>query len=163
MIRFIKYHPRSNTYVIEKRAFFEEDLILDGNVIVGQEVKFWKDLTVTGRLELGKGSIVQGNVKAGSALVCAAAKILGNIETVSELILLDRARVNAAACQGDIRVRPGCTIGSVKAGGTLELIGKVICKESRTINKSDYPGRRITLGSFMIVYDFIIFPLQLTF
>jgi cytoskeletal protein CcmA (bactofilin family) len=129
MIRFVKYHSRSNTYVIEKRAFFKDDLKLDGNVIVGQDVKFWGDLTVTGRLELGKNSAVKGNIKARSALVCAAAKILGNIETVSELILLDRVRVNAAACQGDIRVRPGCTIGSVKAGGTLELIGKVSVKK----------------------------------
>jgi cytoskeletal protein CcmA (bactofilin family) len=129
MIRFVKYHSRSNTYVIEKRAFFKDDLKLDGNVIVGQDVKFWGDLTVTGRLELGKRSAVKGNIKARSALVCAAAKILGNIETVSELILLDRVRVNAAACQGDIRVRPGCTIGSVKAGGTLELIGKVSVKK----------------------------------
>ena len=135
MIRFIKYHPRSNTYVIEKRAFLEEDLILDGNVIVGQEVKFWKDLTVTGRLELGKGSVVQGNVKAGSALVCSGAKILGNIETVSELVLLDRAKINAAACQGDIRVRPGCAIGSVKAEGTLELVGKVIVRKVEPLTK----------------------------
>jgi len=135
MIRFIKYHPRSNTYVIEKRAFFEENLMLDGNLIVGQEVKFWRDLTVSGRLELGKGSAVQGNVKAGSALICAAAKILGNIETVSELILLDRASVNAAACQGDIRVRPGCTIGSVKAEGTLELIGMVSVKKVEPLTK----------------------------
>jgi cytoskeletal protein CcmA (bactofilin family) len=135
MIRFVKYHPRSNTYVIEKRAFFEDDLKLDGNVIVGQDVKFWGDLTVTGRLELGKSSAVKGNIKAGSALVCAAAKILGNIETASELILLDRARVNAAACQGNIRVRPGCTIGSVKAGGTLELIGKASIKKVEPLTK----------------------------
>jgi cytoskeletal protein CcmA (bactofilin family) len=135
MIRFVKYHPRSNTYVIEKRAFFEDDLKLDGNVIVGQDVKFWGDLTVTGRLELGKSSAVKGNIKARSALVCAAAKILGNIETASELILLDGARVNAAACQGDIRVRPGCTIGSVKAGGTLELIGKVSVKKVEPLTK----------------------------
>jgi len=135
MIRFIKYHPRSNTYVIEKRAFLEEDLILDGNVIVGQEVKFWKDLRVTGRLELGKGSVVQGNVKAGSALVCSGAKIMGNIETVSELVLLDKAKINAAACQGDIRVRPGCAIGSVKAEGTLELVGKVIVRKVEPLTK----------------------------
>jgi predicted acyltransferase (DUF342 family) len=135
MIRFVKYHPRSNTYVIEKGAFFEDDLKLDGNAIVGQDVKFWGGLTITGRLELGKGSAVQGSVKARSALVCAAAKILGNIETVSELVLLDRARVNAASCQGDIRVRPGCTIGSVKAGGTLELIGKVSVKKVEPLTK----------------------------
>ena len=121
--------------MIEKRAFLEEDLILDGNVIVGQEVKFWKDLRVTGRLELGKGSVVQGNVKAGSALVCSGAKILGNIETVSELVLLDKAKINAAACQGDIRVRPGCAIGSVKAEGTLELVGKVIVRRVEPLTK----------------------------
>jgi len=135
MIRFIKYHPRSNTFVIEKRAFLENDLMLDGNVIVGQEVQFWKDLTVTGRLELGKGSVVQGNVKARSALVCSEAKILGNIETVSELVLLDRARVNTAACEGDIRVRPGCAMGSIKAGGTLELVGKVSVKRVEPLTK----------------------------
>ena len=121
MIRFIKYHPRSNTFVIEKRAFLDNDLTLDGNVIVGQEVKFWKDLTVTGRLELGKGSVVKGNVKAKSALVCSEAKILGSIETESELVLLDRVRVNAVACEGDIHVRPGCDIGSVRQEGLSNL------------------------------------------
>lgn len=135
MIRFIKYHPRSNTYVIEKRAFLEEDLTLDGNVIVGQEVTFWKNLTVTGRLELGKGSVVRGNVKARSALVCSKAKILGNIETASELVLFDRAKINAAACQGDIRVRPGCVLDSVKADGTLELIGKVLVRKVEPLTK----------------------------
>lgn len=134
-MRFIKYHPRSNTYVIEKRAFLEEDLMLDGNVIVGQEAKFWKNLTVSGRLELGKGSIVQGNVKAQSALICAAAKVLGNIETVSELVLLDGARINIAVCEGDIFVRPGCSLGSVKAGGTLELVGKVAVKRVEPLTK----------------------------
>jgi cytoskeletal protein CcmA (bactofilin family) len=135
MICFIKYHPRSNTYVIEKRAFIEEDLTLDGNVIVGQEVKFWKNLTVTGRLELGKGSVVRGNVKARSAVVCSKAKVLGSIETVSELVLLDRAKINAAACQGDIRVRPGCVLDSVKADGTLELVGKVIVRKVEPLTK----------------------------
>lgn len=135
MMRFIKYHPRSNTYVIEKRAFLEEDIVLDGNLIVGQEVKFWKSITVSGRLELGKGSIVQGNVKAGSALVCAAAKVLGNIQTAAELVLLDGAKVNIAACDGDIRVRPGCFLGSVKAGGTLELVGKVAVKRVEPLTK----------------------------
>jgi predicted acyltransferase (DUF342 family) len=121
--------------VIEKLAFFEEDLTLDGNVIVGQKVKFWKNLTVTGRLELGKGSIVKGNVKARSAIVCSEAKILGDIKTVSELVLLDRAKINVAACQGDIRVRPGCTLDSVKADGTLELVGKVIVRKVEPLTK----------------------------
>ena len=121
--------------MIEKLAFFEEDLTLDGNVIIGQKVKFWKNLTVTGRLELGKGSIVKGNVKARSAIVCSEAKILGDIKTVSELVLLDRAKINVAVCQGDIRVRPGCTLDSVKADGTLELVGKVIVRKVEPLTK----------------------------
>ncbi|MPN03334.1 hypothetical protein SDC9_150561 [bioreactor metagenome] len=134
-MNLIKYHPRSNTYIIKKRAFLEEDLVLDGNVIVGQEVKFWKNLTVSGRLELGKGSIVQGNVKAGSALICSAARVLGNLETVSELVLLDRARVNTAVCKGDIHARPGCFLGLVKAEGTLELVGKVNVRKVEPLTK----------------------------
>ncbi|AKB30662.1 hypothetical protein MSSIT_3943 [Methanosarcina siciliae T4/M] len=121
--------------MIEKGAFLEEDLTLEGNLIVGQDVKFWKNLTVSGRLELGKGSIIQGDVKARTALVCAAAKILGSVETVSELVLLDGAWVNVASCEGDIRVRPGCTLGSVKAGGTLELVGKVAVKRVEPLTK----------------------------
>ena len=135
MISSIKYHSRSNTFVIEKRAFFDTDLNLDGNVIVGQEVKLWKNLTVTGRLELGRCSVVRGNVKARSALVCSEAKILGNLEAVSELTLLDRSRVNGVACEGDIRIRPGCEVGSVKAGGTLELVGKVVVKRVEPLTK----------------------------
>ncbi|MGB9927725.1 MAG: polymer-forming cytoskeletal protein [Methanosarcina sp.] len=135
MNNFIKYHPKSNTYVIEKRAFFDNALVLNGNVIVGQEVKFWKNLTVNGRLELGKNSIVLGNVKARSALICSKVKIRGNIEANSELVFLDKAQVNSAVCQGDIRVRPGCLIGSVKADGTLEIIGKAAIQKVEPLTK----------------------------
>jgi len=132
---FIKYHPHSNTFVIEKKAFFDEPMMLDGNLIVGQDVNFWKDLVVTGRLELGKGSVVQGNVKAESALVCSGAKVLGSIEAVSELVLLDGAKVNSASCGGDIYMRPGCAVGSVNSGGTLELVGKVTIRKVEPLTK----------------------------
>ena len=132
---FIKYHPHSNTFVIKKRAFFDEPLMLDGNLIVGQDVNFWKDLVVTGRLELGKNSVVQGNVKAESALVCSGAKVLGSIDAVSDLVLLDGARVNSASCGGDIYMRPGCAAGSVNSGGTLELVGKVTIKKVEPLTK----------------------------
>jgi predicted acyltransferase (DUF342 family) len=134
-MRFIKYHSPSNTYIIEKKAFFDEDLTLGGNVIVGQDVNFWKNLWVAGRLELGKASVVQGDVKARSALICAGASILGSIETFSELVLLDGSRVNFASCMGDIRIRPGCTVTSVKAKGTLELIGQVTVKKVEPLTK----------------------------
>jgi hypothetical protein len=63
MTRFIKYHPRSNTYVIEKGFFWKKTLHWTASYCrTGSKV--WKNLTVSGRLELGKGSIVQGNVKA---------------------------------------------------------------------------------------------------
>ncbi|MDD2439572.1 MAG: polymer-forming cytoskeletal protein [Methanosarcinaceae archaeon] len=133
--RFIKYHTQSNTYVIENRAYFDEALVLDGNVIVGSEVTFWKDLKVEGKLELGKGATVRGNVKANSALLCCRARIFGKLVVSSELSLLDYAKVGAIYCQGDVQVRPGCFIGFIKIEGTLELIGKAKIRDVEPMTK----------------------------
>ncbi|MDD3042954.1 MAG: polymer-forming cytoskeletal protein, partial [Methanosarcinaceae archaeon] len=133
--RFIKYHPKSNTYVIEKRAYFDEDLVLAGNVIVGQEVSFWKDLKVKGKLDLGRGALVRGNVKADSALLCSGSRILGRLDVSSDLHLLDNAKVRAAYCKGDVLARPGCFMGFIKAEGTLEIIGKVNIRDVEPITK----------------------------
>lgn len=133
--RFIKFHLPSNTYIIEKNAYFEEDLVLSGNVIVGQDVDFWKNLTVNGKLELGKGSVVKGNVKANSALVCSGVKVFGTIDVVSDLLLLDNVKVNTALSGGNVFIRPGCIADFVKAEGTLEIIGKVSIKKIEAVTK----------------------------
>jgi len=54
---FIKYHPGSNTYIIQKKAYFENSVLLKGNLIVGASCNFWQELRVEGNLELGKHSL----------------------------------------------------------------------------------------------------------
>ena len=127
---FIRYHADSNTYVVEKKAFFEDSVTVDGNMIVGAGANFWKSLKVSGSLELGKGSFVKHNIQAGSAIIGPRSEIGGTIEVDSNLTLLDNVKVaNSATCGGEMIVRPGCSIGFAKADNTLELVGKVNIKE----------------------------------
>jgi hypothetical protein len=51
---FIKYHPGSNTYIVQRKAYFEDSVLLKGNLIVGAGCNFWQELRVEGNLELGK-------------------------------------------------------------------------------------------------------------
>jgi predicted acyltransferase (DUF342 family) len=126
----IKYHKASNTYIVRKRSYFENDVIIDGNFIVGAGSGFWKDLTVKGTLKLGKGSAVSGNIKADDVVMGANCEIKGNIEAYNDLKLFDSVTVSGTATAGGtISIRPGCSVGSAKASATLELIGKVHIKE----------------------------------
>lgn len=127
---FIKYHAGSNTYIIRKKAYFEEAVSLDGNMMVGAGANFWKGLIVSGSLELGKGSFVNGDIKAKNAIIGPRTEIIGSVEVENDLTLLDKVIVKGSAiCGGEMFVRPGCLIAFAKAASTLELIGKVNVKE----------------------------------
>ncbi len=133
---FIKYHTGSDTYIIEKKAYFEDAVVIDGNVIVGAGANFWNGLTVSGSLELGKGSFVKGDVKADSAIIGSRTEITGKVEVENDLTLLDEVAIaGSATCGGEMLVRPGCSMVFAKADNTLELIGKVNVKEIETGTK----------------------------
>ena len=133
---FIKYHAGSDTYIVQKKAYFEDSIILDGNTMVGAGANFWQGLTVSGSLELGKGSFVNGDVKAENAIIGSHTEITGSIEVVNDLTLLDDVIVaKSATCGGEMLVRPSCSIAFAKADTTLELIGKVNVKEIETGTK----------------------------
>ena len=127
---FIKYHTGSDTYIIEKKAYFQDAVAIDGNVMIGAGANFWKGLKVSGSLELGKGSFVKGDIKANSAIIGSRTEITGNVDIVNDLTLLDEVSIaRSATCGGEMLVRPGCSIAFTKADSTLELIGKVDIKE----------------------------------
>lgn len=133
---FIKYHAGSDTYIVQKKAYFEESVAIDGNMMVGAGANFWQGLTVSGSLELGKGSFVKGDVKAENAIIGSRTEITGDIEVMGDLTLLDDVIVaKSATCGGEMIVRPGCSIAFAKADRTLELIGKVDIKEIKTGTK----------------------------
>jgi predicted acyltransferase (DUF342 family) len=128
--RFIKYHPETNTYIVRRKAFFEDSVRIDGNMIVGSGTNFWKDLEVTGSLELGKASLVKGSIKAGDALISALCEIGGNVDVTHNLTMLDNVNVTGHAISGNqMSIRPGCKVAFAKADKALELIGKVDIKE----------------------------------
>lgn len=133
---FIKYHAGSDTYIVQKKAYFEESVAIDGNMMVGAGANFWQGLTVSGSLELGKGSFVKGDVKAENAIIGSRTEITGDIEVMGDLTLLDDVIVaKSTTCGGEMIVRPGCSIAFAKADRTLELIGKVDIKEIKTGTK----------------------------
>ena len=134
--KFIKYHAGSDTFIVQKKAYFEDSVTIDGNMMVGAGANFWQGLTVSGSLELGKGSFVKGDVKAENAIIGSRTEITGGIEVVDDLTLLDDVIVaRSATCGGEMIVRPGCSIAFAKADSTLELIGKVDIKEIETGTK----------------------------
>ena len=138
---FIKYHPESNTYIIKKKAFFEDDVSIKGSLITGPGVNFWKDLHVTGSLQLGKGSTVKGDAIADNALIGPYSRIDGRLEIKNNVKILDGVVAHSVICGGEMTVRPGCSVGFAKADGTLELIGNVDVKEiergTRVIVRTD--------------------------
>jgi predicted acyltransferase (DUF342 family) len=126
----IKYHEDSNTYITRKNSYFEREINIDGNLIVGSGSNFWKDVNVKGVLELGKGTFVKGNVKADEAIVGARSEINGNIEVAGDLKIFDSVKIEGSAIAGDeMHVRPGSKIGFAKATSIMELVGKVSIKE----------------------------------
>ena len=140
--KFIKYHADSNTYIVEKKAFFEDDVAIDGNMIVGAGSNFWKNLKVTGHLEIGKATHIKNDVKASTAIIGSKSEIGGSVEVEEDLTMLDDTSVaGSARCGGWMLVRPGCSIGFAKADVTLELVGKVNIKDveagTKVIVRSD--------------------------
>ncbi|WP_406659914.1 polymer-forming cytoskeletal protein [Methanolobus sp. ZRKC3] len=126
----IKYHESSNTFIARKKAFFEDEVTIDGNFIVGAGANFWSNLTVKGNLKLGKGSVVKGDVKADNIIIGPRSEIKGNVEAANDLKLFDSVKVSGSATAGrDMHIRPGCEISFAKATTILELIGQVNIKE----------------------------------
>ena len=133
---FIKYHAGSDTFIVQKKAYFEDSVTIDGNMIIGAGANFWQGLTVSGSLELGKGSFVKADVKAENAIIGSRTEITGSIEVVNDLTLLDHVIVaKSATCGREMLVRPECSIAFAKADSTLELVGKVNIKEIETGTK----------------------------
>ncbi|MEA1984481.1 MAG: polymer-forming cytoskeletal protein [Euryarchaeota archaeon] len=127
--RSITYHADTNTYIVRKKAYFEDNISIDGNMIVGSGTNFWKGLKVSGTLELGKGSFIRNDLETGSAVIGPRSKIGGNVHASNDLTLLDDVTVTGSAiCGGEMIVRPGCRIGFARADKWLELVGKVDIK-----------------------------------
>ena len=137
--KFIKRHPESETFIIKKFSFFENEVNLPENAVVGMGCDFWGDLVVKGNLVLGKGSKVKGNVIAENATIGADCEIQGNIKVVGNLTLLDRTKVGGLAyASGNMTVRPMVSARAAECTGDIHVTG-------RTDIKSIQSGRKLVV------------------
>ncbi|MCL7412585.1 MAG: polymer-forming cytoskeletal protein [ANME-2 cluster archaeon] len=126
---FIKIHPASDTFIVKKRSFFENDVFLPGNAIIGAGSSFWGDLVVKGALDLGRESKVKGNITARTAVISADSHIEGNIKVSSDLTLLDRVIVGGLAyADGDIFIRPKVSARAAECTGDIMVTGRTNIK-----------------------------------
>ncbi len=124
--KFLRHHLESNTYIAEKRSYFKNEIRLDGNLIAGALSNFWESLYATGSVELGKKTIIRGDLQGKRILLGAGSEVHGNLHAEEEAILLDGAIVKGSATSGgQMKIRPGCKIEFAKADKELELVGKV--------------------------------------
>ena len=130
----IRYHSKTNTYIIQKKSYFEKDISFNGNVITGMNTHFWKNLKVDGILKLGTGSSIKGILTAESAIIGSKSKI-EYIEVEDNLTLLAKCKIKCATCKGDITVHSDCCIEEIQTNGTLEIVGKVHIKKRKQCSK----------------------------
>ncbi|MCL7476471.1 MAG: polymer-forming cytoskeletal protein [Methanosarcinales archaeon] len=134
--KFVKIHPASETFIIKKRSFFENDVTLPGNAIVGAGSSFWGNLVVKGTLDLGWGSNVKGNITAATAVISADSNIGGNIKVSGNLTLLDRVNVGGLAyAYGDIFIRPMVSARAAECTGDILVTGMTNIKSIRSGHK----------------------------
>jgi predicted acyltransferase (DUF342 family) len=130
---FIKRHTASETIIIKKKSFFDKDVALPANTIIGTGSTFWGNLIVKGSLELGKGSLIKGNVIAEKAIIGADCNIQGNIKVRSDLLLMDRTSIGGLAyAGGNMIVRPYVSARAAECVGDIEITGKTDLKSIKS-------------------------------
>lgn len=135
--KFVKHHPDSETFIVKKYSFFENDITFPGNAIVGAGSNFWGNLVARGNLELGKGSTIKGNIIAEKAIIGSNCNIEGNVKVSGNLALMDRTSIGGLAyAGGNMMVRPQVSARAAECAGDIEVTGKTDIKNIRS-------GRRI--------------------
>ncbi|MDV0445457.1 hypothetical protein MmiAt1_10360 [Methanimicrococcus sp. At1] len=130
----IRFHAPSNTYIIPKNSVIDENVAVSGNLIAGPGTHFWKNIKVDGNVQLGKGCILEGDLKAGQVIVGSGSRVKGNINAESDVSLFQNAVVRSLESGGNITIMPGCVVGYAN-GSTLQVIGKAEIKKIGVITK----------------------------
>ena len=120
-----------------QRVYIPEGVIIYGSIASGSDTEISGrvegDVTVDGRLYLGTGALVSGNVKATSCKV--EGLVEGKMECARELELTKTGRLNADAIAGKMANLSGHAFGNVVTGGKLHLAatgrleGDIIARE----------------------------------
>ncbi|MDV0446466.1 hypothetical protein MsAg5_03050 [Methanosarcinaceae archaeon Ag5] len=130
----IRFYPSSNTYVIPKGSFFDDSVVIHGNMIAGPGVHFWKNVAVEGNAQLGKGCTVTGTLKAKTAIIGAKSNV-DKIKTEWNVSVFQNTTVNSIDCGGHLVIMDGSVVGYANAEKTLEILGKADIKKLGPVTK----------------------------
>jgi cytoskeletal protein CcmA (bactofilin family) len=130
----MKLYRHGETFIAPRGSFFDGNVKIDGNLILPPDTHVWGRLVVAGRLELGALSTVGGNVTSQNAIIGSRTKIKGPLVALENVTVCDRARVHSIEAGGDIVLRPGVRVGSVKSDETIYIYGKI--KSGRLIGRN---------------------------
>ena len=120
----IRFHEKSMTLVVMRNSFFDRAVRSDRNLLIGPFADIRGSLQVGGRLDLGMGAKVRGNIHAESAVIGSEVSIMGSIFTEKDLAIMDNTEVRGnAESGGDLMVNQGVQIRSAKALGNIFING----------------------------------------
>ena len=137
----IVYFPKSDTYVIRKNSYFDDNILIRGNVIIGIRTTFWKNLCVLGSVRTGKGCLFKGNVMCTDGIISGDSVIEGTLESTGNISVFRNVRIGAAISGGHLTIMDGCVVGYASSrSGELELIGT---SDIRAIDR----GTKVTVRS----------------
>jgi bifunctional N-acetylglucosamine-1-phosphate-uridyltransferase/glucosamine-1-phosphate-acetyltransferase GlmU-like protein len=121
----MKVYQWGDTCIAPRGSFFDGHVRVEGNFITPAETHFWGRLEVAGRLELGPGSSVGGQVIAQSAIIGPRAKIKGPLITLENVTVCDHACIETIQAGGHVLLRPNVVVGDVKSDETIIVVGKI--------------------------------------
>jgi len=122
----VKIRVHGETCYVPRGAFFDGNVRIEGNLAAPFGTHFWKNLTVSGDLELGPCSTVAGHVACRNALIGGRAIVKGNLTAEGTVLVCDRAVIRSIRAGGDVVLRPGVITGDVVTTGMITVIGKVL-------------------------------------
>ena len=122
----MKIRVHGETCYAPRGAYFDGNVRIEGNLVAPFGTHFWRNLTVSGDLELGPCSTVAGHVSCRNALIGGRAIVKGNLAAEGTVYTCDRAVLRSIHAGGDVVLRPGVIVGEVVTPGTISVIGKVL-------------------------------------
>lgn len=123
--RVMKVYRWGDTYIASRGSFFDGNVRIEGHFIAPADTHFWGRLETAGRLELGAGSSVGGQVIAQSAIIGPRAKVKGPLIVLEHATICDHACLGSIQAGGNVVLRPGVQVGDVRSDETITVYGKI--------------------------------------
>ncbi len=121
----MKVFRDGDTFIAPRGSYFEGNVKINGDFIAPVDTHFWGHLVVDGNLELGPNSTVKYKLTCRNAVIGANVKIGGDVNVEGSITVCDNTTMKNINAGGNVILRPGVSVGDVKCGGTLYVLGKV--------------------------------------